>query len=555
MASRASLALWKLILACVLADASADAAWSTPEAAEMLHASCAPDAELHSEQRSCSRHAALVQMQAMKTRLDTVEPPAESVLETNHTPTRRNESGQTEQGSAIALSSPPPVEEASPSNVKLVGKPEHGLLGNSSAETKLAVVRAEGNAPVEVGVGPGIGGIGTAGASAPLASNVTASSGPAAAAASASVLPGDETAGIAPLTPEEDTAKSEDSVTPIPGREMHADGGEVLPPQSQDSDSGPRESDVDTEGLGGGLSSIGKYLRGKPQVLYIFIMMLLPAGICAVMYLVFHIIRIMEDGPAQSWQEDDSGGSRRQTLGEMVQPDNHLKRPYEPLCPELVAPTSNESLIALPSLQDCSPGSSQCERLIVNKKGAPIVRVVLTRMADSVPEGGAGGSFGAPGQILERISLIAAQRQNALGFCELQVPQSSSSGAQRQLKCCIYRPTGDLFAAVEEEPVGMVSSLLKTDSTAMPGARTYRVMTAATGLRMWIQGSIANRNLTVKELDKEEPVIRVDAGEELEFKTEANDYYRIRVQPKADAGVIIMALLAIDRLPGSHNTF
>jgi len=209
-------------------------------------------------------------------------------------------------------------------------------------------------------------------------------------------------------------------------------------------------------------------------------------------------------------------------------------------------------LIALPTLNEAR-AVPEYECNICQKTGTPIVRVTLTRFGDGVPDVAGGGSYG-PGQTLERISLVAFKRANALGFCELSVPTGGGS-ATNQLKCNIYRTTGDLFATVEEEPRGVVSSLLQSSSSSTFGSSSYLVTVVATNSRFWIRGDIANRNITVvKESDKSKPVISIDPGENLQFKEDSSCYYRLRVQPKTDAGVFIMALLAIDRLPGSHRS-
>jgi hypothetical protein len=181
-------------------------------------------------------------------------------------------------------------------------------------------------------------------------------------------------------------------------------------------------------------------------------------------------------------------------------------------------------------------------------------------MADGVPDIAGGGSLGVPGQTLERISLVGFKRQNALGFCELQVP-SGGVGAARQLDCKIYRPSGGLFATLEEDASGVVGSLLMPGHTSsIVGASTHGVkcwmLTAvASGARFWIKGDIVKRNLVVvNETDKQKVIIHVESGEHLQFKSEDTTYYKLRVQPRIDAGVVIMALLALDRMPGLRRS-
>lgn len=332
---------------------------------------------------------------------------------------------------------------------------------------------------------------------------------------------------------------------PPTSRELNS----VVSPSESVDDSLPSESEA-----GRSIMNDLLFLRGKPQILSILVMMLMPAGLCAVMYCVFSIIKTMEDGQSQDGEDaamsHPTSGNRGLTLGEMLQPNRSPKRAYEPLCHELLAPPENECIIALPSLNEVNP-TPGFDCLIVTKTGTPIVRVSLTRMADGVPDVAGGGSY-AVGQTLERISLVAFKRQNALGFCELEVPRAGS-GAANAPKCNIYRPTGDLFATLEEETVGVVSSILASSSAAAGrafGTKCYMLTAAESKTRFWIQGNFAERNLVVvSETDNQKPIITVESGEQLQFKKEGGDYYRLRVQPKVDAGVVIMALLAIDRLP------
>jgi len=331
---------------------------------------------------------------------------------------------------------------------------------------------------------------------------------------------------------------------------------ETLPTRTQTKG----ESDSDhsyISDLSNGLKDVDEFLRGKPQVLSIFVMMLLPLGICAVMCCVFNIIRVMEDS-ATGEETPPSGGvvETRPTLGEVRR--NAVV--YEPLCAELLAPgCDNECLIAIPSVNEGQHINSTFERVIVSKTGQPIVtvRVAVSRVTDA-PDAAGGGTCGVPGQTQERISLVAFKKQNALGFCEFRVPNRAITTPQ-PLKCSIYRPTGDLFATVEEESTGVVSSLLAASSTNVPRAtarapKCYMLTTVATGTRFWIQGDIETRHLVVvSESDDKKPIITVDPGDDLQFKQDDANYYRLRVQPRGDAGVIIMALLAMDRLQGTSS--
>lgn len=383
-------------------------------------------------------------------------------------------------------------------------------------------------------------------------------------------------------TPKQTQVSSEQQMNPVMAMPADASGDSLVKesmPVIQDTTrvdtrASPSEAIEDAGARGSshsffkGLKDLDGYLRGKPQVLNIFVMMLLPAGMCAVMCCICNIINVMEDGQGSRDDKADEGAGlpeSRQTLGEAMHSSDAPKRSQEPLCAELLAPpgSTTECVIALPSISNAGQdGGSTFERTIVSKTGQPIVtvRVAITRAADGMPDVAGGGSYGVPGQMLERISLIAFKKQNALGFCELRVPNGGVSAA-RPLKCCIYRPTGDLFATLEEEKTGVVSSLLAasgSSSNAPRGSshdsRCYMLTTVATGTRFWIQGDIKERILVVvSESNEQKPIITVNTGEELQFQREGSSYYGLRVQPKADAGVVIMALFAMDRLRAAQS--
>jgi len=291
-------------------------------------------------------------------------------------------------------------------------------------------------------------------------------------------------------------------------------------------------------------------LHGRPKLRSVFIMMLLPAGICTIMYCFFNVISSMEETAAHSANEGRE--NPRTMLGDEMQRSLGSKRGHEPLCQELLAPSDNYCVIALPSLVRDNLGASMIERMVLSKTGSPIVRITFACVSDGMPDvaGGAAGS----GQSLERISLISYRRQNALGFCELQFPSAS-----QPMSCCMYRPSGELFATLAEDSTGAVSSLLASGSCALLGAPTfgakcYMLTTVATAARFWIRGDFINHNLeVVSEIEKDKAIIKVDSGQQLKFKGDLDNHYRLRVQPKVDAGVVIMALLAIDRLPESYR--
>lgn len=333
--------------------------------------------------------------------------------------------------------------------------------------------------------------------------------------------------------------------------------------------------------------------RGRPQLQMrsIVMMLLMPSGICLIMYCTFLMIRYMEDHVSEAYEV-------RETHPQTGKLDLEIPGSlyYPPLTEELVSPAKSECSLALPSLSGIKPSAARYECDITSKIGTPIVRVVVTCMADADPESAAGGSRGLTGQVVERLELISAKRQNRLGSCELQVAeQSGTSDSGRQLKARIFRHTGDLYALLEEVgmpgdaptalsssmtsgPPSSVSSTLAgpptTETTSsppssptasstlsghVPGVYREFLLTSATGAawKRRICGNVSRRNMSVTD-EAGNRIINVERGGSVQNNMDqsvpmAANSYKLRIQPKVDAGVVIAALLAIDRFPRARH--
>jgi hypothetical protein len=208
---------------------------------------------------------------------------------------------------------------------------------------------------------------------------------------------------------------------------------------------------------------------------------------------------------------------------------------FGPLCAELVGPTRNESIIALPSLVAvASKGSaldraplekaaetSICERMIKSKTGLDIVKVIVTHMAD-----------------WQRISLLAAKTQKLLGFCEFKPVVNGDP-----FKSWIYRSNGECLAVLEQKSIGPVHG----QEAAIDPSVYFLTTFTAVSTTYQIEGDVARRRLKVTDCIRKEEAMSVEPGGAFEFQQDSNEYYRLRVKPKADAGVIILTLFAIDR--------
>mmetsp|Transcript_45053 Transcript_45053/g.84213 ORF Transcript_45053/g.84213 Transcript_45053/m.84213 type:complete len:401 (+) Transcript_45053:98-1300(+) len=297
--------------------------------------------------------------------------------------------------------------------------------------------------------------------------------------------------------------------------------------------------------------------RGRPEIQMksLVMMMLMPSGICLIMYCTFLMIRYMEDSASEAHDVQET----RPNHGKL-----ESKIPgvlyYAPLTEELVSPARSECSVVLPSLSEIKPSAARCECDIVSKIGTPIVRVVVTCMANADPESAAGGSRGLTGQVVERLELISAKRQNLLGTCELQVAEQSGASDGRQLKARIFQHTGDLFALLQE--IAMPGDDSQPADGAAPAVGMYRefLLTSATGAawKRRICGNVMRRRMSVTD-EEGNQIINVERGGS--FHSESSDQsvplaansYKLRIQPKVDAGVVIAALLAIDRFPRSRQ--
>lgn len=314
----------------------------------------------------------------------------------------------------------------------------------------------------------------------------------------------------------------------------------------------------------------------KPQFYSILQMMCLPLCICLIMICVSTMIDFMEENAVYfSSSLEGRMSSSFGSSGNVLDTVKKQNQRGEPLCPELVSPMKNECIIVVPSLAEIPAGQSTYDTNIMSKTGNPIVRITVARIVKLTHEDPAKtfksllGSSGT--QVFERIEMISWKRQKLLCYCELQAAEvSDSSGgsrssrfsmdqhprgssedsdsdrstSSRHFECSIYRHTGELFAVLEEalepSPVGQQVFILSSAN--------------GSGWRLRIQGDVAQRSLTVLDPSGKQ-IVAVETSDKLKFATrdKTAKYYQLRAQPKVDAGVVMGALLAIDRIPGSHR--
>lgn len=182
-----------------------------------------------------------------------------------------------------------------------------------------------------------------------------------------------------------------------------------------------------------------------------------------------------------------------------------------PLCPELVVPDGSQVLFQVPSLL----GQSLGEHRITDRAGEPILGLRLERQSPDVEMG----------------ALFDWRTGRPLGNWELGLSDRF---------CRLIRADGSPYAQVEEEAPG-----------ALGAHRAFRVTTAGV-LRLRVQGRVHERSLTVASYAAN--VDRVMAAVvEPGSGGRGSDFYWLRIAPGVDAGLVALALSALDRVVGDSE--
>jgi len=198
------------------------------------------------------------------------------------------------------------------------------------------------------------------------------------------------------------------------------------------------------------------------------------------------------------------------------------------LCPELVVPDGSECVLAIPTLESLPAHAATLEHCIVDKTGEPLLRIIVERKVGQGP--------GVAQETLERLTLAAWKDGYALVSAEVHVPTGRTP--QGGPYCIISHPQGQVFARVEE--------------VAGEGQASTFVLSSATGAQ-WqyrIHGFVQDRSLTVTT-SAAQLVAAVEPGTSFNFETHGVEFYKLRVAPRVDAGLLSIAMLAIDRLSRS----
>lgn len=207
----------------------------------------------------------------------------------------------------------------------------------------------------------------------------------------------------------------------------------------------------------------------------------------------------------------DSAGATARTL--------HSAPPVNPrfLCPELVVPPGSECVLLMPNLYTTLQGQVVMED-IFDWNGVALLKVGVT----CTPAGSMSQTACSEYVLLSRLN------EQELTFCEITIPKSNEGG--QFVKGSIYHWNGNLHATLVEE-----------NNETSAGNRSFRInVEGNSSLR--VSGNFMRRTVQVMEVLTEKIVAEVAPS------PNPGKDYKLVMQPNADSGLVIISLLAIDRI-------
>merc|ERR1719428_1474318 len=207
-------------------------------------------------------------------------------------------------------------------------------------------------------------------------------------------------------------------------------------------------------------------------------------------------------------------------------------------CPELVVPSGRECVLLVPMVIMTSNVAAQSEEhQVADLRGNPVLRVSVssgTRRSGSI---GSVGGYSNSG----KISLMAAGTGEVLAFC---IPRGGLEGVDQPVhiqeggEYAIYHASGELF--------GTIQGVCLPDWDA-PEERY--VLSAASG-RLHFWGALQDFALNVT--DDQGVLLATTERCSVDFAAKG-EYFRLRVAPLADVGLILCGLLSLSRLEISRG--
>merc|ERR1719223_1310772 len=193
------------------------------------------------------------------------------------------------------------------------------------------------------------------------------------------------------------------------------------------------------------------------------------------------------------------------------------------LSPELLVPETCDVRLALPSLLNADRKAPYHEYKIADEQGQPLLGVVVGRTQDA----------GNPG-MSERIALVDWEGRRPHGYCEIR---SAARHGAPQATILSADLSEQFLLGEAPNPRGLRALLVC--SAAEHGARRMVVQ---------VHGE-QGRGASVSSPDRFCAAMVEGPG----FEREGGEYYKIKIGPSVDAGLAILALLALDRLPATSE--
>eukprot|EP00746_Dinoflagellata_sp_MGD_P163290 gnl/MRDRNA2_/MRDRNA2_91251_c0_seq1.p1 gnl/MRDRNA2_/MRDRNA2_91251_c0~~gnl/MRDRNA2_/MRDRNA2_91251_c0_seq1.p1 ORF type:complete len:570 (+),score=82.62 gnl/MRDRNA2_/MRDRNA2_91251_c0_seq1:111-1820(+) len=211
-------------------------------------------------------------------------------------------------------------------------------------------------------------------------------------------------------------------------------------------------------------------------------------------------------------------------------------------CPELVVPAGRECVLLVPMATMASSISTENQEYqVVDLRGNSVLRVALssgTRRSLSMMGPERGGSFG--GYSVEKITLMAEGTEEILAYCIPCAGLDSIVGPGKKKRggeFTIHHSSGELF--------GNIQGVCLPDWEA-PEER-YVLCGANGRLHFW--GALEDFALNVT--DDQGVLLATTERCSVDFVTKS-EYFRLRVAPLADVGLILCGLLSASKLEVSR---
>lgn len=188
--------------------------------------------------------------------------------------------------------------------------------------------------------------------------------------------------------------------------------------------------------------------------------------------------------------------------------------------PQVFAPPSpppaDNLEFALPSLKGGTAGAEQLQCRVLDAARNPCFLAVLGAPSDRNVEFIALSEYGGD--------------RRPVGLCELWLPREQECSGPR---CSILAPGGVPFATIEQEPLHGIAGHQSFVASADEGGH----------MLLRIQGRSGSRSHRVESNERVMAAI-VEPG----FDKDGVEYYWLKAAPGTDAGLCVLALLALDRL-------